>query len=245
MAEALGADVTLVTGVPDDYDRRQLAGLRVVPVAAMSCPRYENTYLPSGEREQRLYDDGAPLDGVDWASLGRPDIVIVAPAFHEFSHPPKLDSRVRGISLQGALRERLADDRIRARRDAISAARQIARAGDLAFLSDEDTAQPDRLARALARTGVTVVVTHAERGASLHHGSQVHLFPAYSATVVEPTGAGDCFATAFTVRFHESGSLEEAMRFALVAGSLAVEGEGVAGIPNRAAIERRFAQVAA
>jgi hypothetical protein len=35
------------------------------------------------------------------------------------------------------------------------------------------------------------------------------------------------------------------MRFALMAGALAVEGEGPAGVPSRAAIESRLAMVAA
>ncbi|MCK9521175.1 MAG: PfkB family carbohydrate kinase, partial [Dehalococcoidia bacterium] len=69
--------------------------------------------------------------------------------------------------------------------------------------------------------------------------------PAFAAEPVEPTGAGDCFATAFTVRFAETGDIDEASRFALAAGALAVEAHGLAAIPSRAAIEARLRKVAA
>lgn len=245
MAEALGAQVTLVTGVPDGYDRLTLAGLRVIAVPAPSCPRYENRYSRSGAREQHLYNDGVSLDGVDWRRFEPADVVIVAPAFRELSRSPKLGAAVHAVALQGVLRQRLPDNRIRPRRDAITAAKRLVRAGHFAFLSDQDTAQPQRLATSLAQTGTVTVVTHAEQGASLHTATGVATFPAYPATAIEATGAGDCFATAFAVRYRESGSLEEAMRFALVAGALAVEGRGIAGIPDRAAIEERIEQVAA
>lgn len=245
MAEALGAQVTLVTGIPDGYDRQTLAGLRVIAVPAPSCPRYENRYSRSGAREQHLCNDGVSLDDVDWRRFAPADVMIVAPAFREFSRLPKFGATVHAVALQGVLRQRLPDNRIRPRRDAITAAKRLVRAGHFAFLSDQDTAQPQRLAVSLARAGTVTVVTHAELGASLHHGEEIQTFAACPAAMVEPTGAGDCFATAFAVRYRESGSLEEAMRFALVAGALAVEGKGIAGIPNRAAIEERIEQVAA
>jgi sugar/nucleoside kinase (ribokinase family) len=62
---------------------------------------------------------------------------------------------------------------------------------------------------------------------------------------VDPTGAGDCFATAFAVRYAETESFAEAGWFAAAAGALAVEGYGLAGVPTRAAIEQRMKQVAA
>jgi len=245
MAEALGAEVTLVTGIPKDYDGLLLSGLRVVAVPAASCPRYENRYAPTGEREQHLYHEGSALDEVDWAAVGAGDVAIIAPAFHEFSSAPQVVARTRATALQGILRMRLPDNRVRPRRDAISSTRRIVGRGELAFLSEHDTANPQRLAATLAKRGAIAVVTRAEQGALLYTGDTVHAFPAVPANQVEPTGAGDCFATSFTLRYHETGSLEEAMRFGLAAGSLAVEGRGMACIPDRGAIERRARQVAA
>ena len=62
---------------------------------------------------------------------------------------------------------------------------------------------------------------------------------------VDPTGAGDCFATAFMVRLAETGSLDEACSFGLAAGALSVGAAGLAGVPSREQVERRLALEAA
>ena len=89
------------------------------------------------------------------------------------------------------------------------------------------------------------MVTRGYRGAVLFTGDSESAIEAIPADSVDPTGAGDCFATAFTVRFAETGNVSEAARFALAAGSLAVEGPGIAGIPTRAQVEERLKQEAA
>jgi sugar/nucleoside kinase (ribokinase family) len=47
------------------------------------------------------------------------------------------------------------------------------------------------------------------------------------------------------VRLAETDDLALAMRFALAAGALAVEGSGIAGLPTREAIEARINREAA
>ena len=64
--------------------------------------------------------------------------------------------------------------------------------------------------------------------------------PAYQANEVDPTGAGDVFATAFFVRLHETGDAVQAARFANAAASFVVEGPGVSCIPSRAQVEWRL-----
>jgi sugar/nucleoside kinase (ribokinase family) len=63
---------------------------------------------------------------------------------------------------------------------------------------------------------------------------------------VDPTGAGDTFATGFLIRLHETGDAGEAARFGAAAASLSVGGIGVAATPSRAEVEermRRFPEV--
>lgn len=50
---------------------------------------------------------------------------------------------------------------------------------------------------------------------------------------VDPTGAGDIFATAFLIRFQETGDPVQSARFANITASFGVEHVGVAGIPDR------------
>jgi sugar/nucleoside kinase (ribokinase family) len=60
--------------------------------------------------------------------------------------------------------------------------------------------------------------------------------PPRPANEVDPTGAGDIFATAFMIRLQETGDPIQSARFANTTASFGVEAEGVAGIPNRAQV---------
>lgn len=57
--------------------------------------------------------------------------------------------------------------------------------------------------------------------------------PPRPAQEVDPTGAGDIFATAFLIRYQETGDPLIAARFANVAASMSVEAVGLSGIPSR------------
>jgi sugar/nucleoside kinase (ribokinase family) len=58
---------------------------------------------------------------------------------------------------------------------------------------------------------------------------------------VDPTGAGDVFAAAFLVRYHETGDAADAAAFAACAASCAVEGVGVSSLGDRPEVLRRMA----
>ena len=118
--------------------------------------------------------------------------------------------------------------------------------GAIALFSDEDCADSVGLARDLAAAGMTVALTHGDNGASLFTGNSRKDYEALPAgPVVDPTGAGDCFGTAFVVRFAETGDLEEAMAWGLAAGSIAVEREGLRAAATRDELRQRIAGRAA
>ena len=56
--------------------------------------------------------------------------------------------------------------------------------------------------------------------------------PPRPASELDPTGAGDIFATAFLLRLDETGDPFDAARYANVTASFGVEGQGVTGIPS-------------
>jgi 1D-myo-inositol 3-kinase len=57
--------------------------------------------------------------------------------------------------------------------------------------------------------------------------------PPRPANEVDPTGAGDIFATSFLIRYQETGDPLDAARFANVAASFSVEYIGISGMPSR------------
>lgn len=221
-------------------------GLNVHQLPARVACRYANRYDESGARTQLLLDPGEPLDAAEIETVaGAADALLLAPAFHELSGVPASGPRLRAVSLQGALRA-VDGERVIAHPDPLAQARTLVGGGTWAFFSVEDAAEPEGLARQLAKAGARVWLTRAHVGATLFDGASERSFSAIPSDVlVDPTGAGDCFAAAFVVRFLETEDLGEATRFALAAGSLAVEHVGIAGIPARAAIERRLEREAA
>ena len=83
-----------------------------------------------------------------------------------------------------------------------------------------------------------VVVTEYRDGSTLYRrqptGEVIEIkIPPRPANEVDPTGAGDVFATAFMIRLQETDDPVEAARFANVTASFAVEHLGVSGIPSR------------
>jgi sugar/nucleoside kinase (ribokinase family) len=83
-------------------------------------------------------------------------------------------------------------------------------------------------------------VTRGRRGLRVYSGADVHDLPAFPATEVDPTGAGDVFAAAFLIALREGKPVVAAARWAACAAALSVEAKGVAGIPPRRLLEARI-----
>jgi len=101
---------------------------------------------------------------------------------------------------------------------------------DLLFVNEDEafmltqSREPGEVARALRANGATdIVLKLGGRGSILFHGAERIAAPAYPATVVDTTGAGDCFAAGFLAALHRNLSYREALRVANAAGALAVE----------------------
>jgi ribokinase len=105
----------------------------------------------------------------------------------------------------------------------------------LAGLSPEAEVEPEVVARRLIRSGVKqVVMTLGENGALIVTEKSSTRVPAIRMSAVDTTGAGDAFNAGLAIALACGASLEEAVRFAVVTGGLAVTKEGVIpSLPNR------------
>ncbi|MDU4698206.1 MAG: ribokinase [Paenibacillus sp.] len=110
----------------------------------------------------------------------------------------------------------------------------------------EPAATRDFLRLAMSRLkdlGATQIVTTlgANGSAYLDEAGEVRTVPGHPVSVVDTTGAGDCFNAALATALAQGQSLEEAMRFASLASALAVTKFGAqAGMPTGEEV-RRFA----
>jgi ribokinase len=113
----------------------------------------------------------------------------------------------------------------------------------------EDSLQDDNNEAVIQRIKIlqqhgarNVLVTRGIRGctAMTESGEMLHQ-PAFpTSTVVDETGAGDCFRAAFAVALMEACSLQTAMEYASAAGACSVERNGaVPSTPSREEVEAR------
>jgi sugar/nucleoside kinase (ribokinase family) len=86
-----------------------------------------------------------------------------------------------------------------------------------------------------------VAVTQGWQGVRLFTREAESAVPGLPRSEADPTGAGDVFAAAFLVRYHETGELLAAAAFANCAASCVVEAPGSGGLGDRAEVERRLA----
>ena len=84
-------------------------------------------------------------------------------------------------------------------------------------------------------------VTRGADGALLFVNGERYGVEADRAVEVDETGAGDVFATALLIAYNRDGSAWDAAAVAACCAAASVEGEGVASIPDRAALEARLA----
>lgn len=244
MALALGARVTLISRIPPIFDAASLAGIDVHALPANDVCRYDTRYDDDGNRTLLLLSEGESISHSDITLRSGVDALIVAPAYHEIAGLPPSDAQVQAVALQGPLRTSDQQGVVTSHAGAAGQAKPFLRQGVLAFFSEEDTADPGALARFVARKGGIALLTRGWRGATLVTADRERVLPSLPANPIDPTGAGDCFATAFVVRYAETHDLDEAARFALAAGALAVEAPGLAGVATRRQVEERLREAA-
>ena len=243
-AASLGADVTLVSRVPADYDRSWFEGLTVEALPAERAPRFENTYPEGGLRRQTLRQAGEPIASGDVPAGLTADAVVAAPALDELAEFPPVEAPVRVVSLQGALRWALPSRPVRRAPYAPSRVRPLQPPGVIAVFSDEDADDPPSLATSLSLRA-PAVVTRGSRGAWLYRKGTRSDLPAFATNVTDTTGAGDAFVAALAIRLVETGDLFISCTFANAMGSLMVERQGLLEMPSREDVDARVRRGAA
>jgi ribokinase len=101
--------------------------------------------------------------------------------------------------------------------------------------SPDAAIEPETVARELLRRGVKqVVTTLGDRGALIAIGPSCLHIPAIKVSAEDTTGAGDSFNAGLAVALSCGEKLDDAVRFAVVTGGLAVTREGVVpSLPTR------------
>lgn len=214
-------------------------------VDASATTTFRNDYDAAGNREQVLVDLAPPLSArdlpIEWSQTR---ILHLAPVVHETGEDvaEAVNAAFVGFTPQGWFRELKIGQPVMHRQWTLPPS--LLDRVDAVVVSAEDLAgegEPGALRRLADRVPV-LVITRGSAGAMAYAGGQALGVPASTARAVDPTGAGDVFAAAFFIRYHETGDLPTALRFAAAAAACAVEGLGLEAIPDRVAVLRRIGE---
>lgn len=111
---------------------------------------------------------------------------------------------------------------------------------EVVVLSLQDLGGDERRLERYIRQARILVLTVGEEGAIVYRDGIRTRVPAYDVIETDPTGAGDVFAAAFLIRYHETADPIEAARFANCVASFCVEGIGTTNLPTRDRVEWRL-----
>lgn len=241
LASRLGLRVGLLTSVGPTFPLDTLPSeIQVVNVPATETTTFEHHGRTTSRRLRLVHRARALVEAElpdEWRSVPLVHLCPVAgevdPAFaHAF------DESVLGVGPQGWLRAWRQDGIVTRR--SWDAASVVLRRAQALFLSQDDVAD-EREVRGWFDLVPVGCVTRGAAGATLFVNGEPYVVSGYPARVVDPTGAGDVFAAAFLIHYQRTQDAWEAAGFASAAGSLAVEGAGIAGVPDLAALDARWA----
>ena len=215
MARNLGLRTAVLTSRGPDLPMHDLLpGIDVVVVPSAASTQMRNVY-DDGRRTQTVPSVASRITAADvpdeWRAAG---VVLLGPVAGEVDGEMVSlfpDSLV-GVGAQGWLREIGEGGKVRqVQHDAWDASTVVGSA-DALFLSDEDLAEED-YSEALAGWAAQVPIvcfTRGDGGADVCVEGEWRRVAAFAAEAVDPTGAGDVFATAFLVRYGETKDAWEA-----------------------------------
>jgi 1D-myo-inositol 3-kinase len=237
----LGATVHILTAMPADAVRLALPDDVIVHNVETATPlTFRHEYV-SGKRELYVTATAPTLHRADlprdWTAF---DIVHLGPVAQEVGADlfSAFDGPLLGGSVQGWMRNW--DQGGHVRPLPASTLLQWAPPVDFSFLSEEDIGGQREIVDFYRQHHRIVVLTDGAHGATVYEGGATVQVPAVPVTEVDANGAGDVFAAAFLIRFHETRDAIVAAQFAAAVASFHVEQIGISGIPTRAQAESRW-----
>ncbi|HEX6288660.1 MAG TPA: PfkB family carbohydrate kinase [Herpetosiphonaceae bacterium] len=240
-AHRLGLRTAILTACTPEFDLSAIpADVTIVRQPSPETTIFENRYHAEG-RTQLLHARAATIDlhGVP-ALWQRAPILHIAPIIQEVPHTVAslFPQALVGVTPQGWLRSVDADKIVTTTpADLLELPLLGVR---VVIFSEEDVQHDEELVRRLARRIPLVVLTRAERGATVFEAGQPTDVPAFPAEVVDPTGAGDVFAAAFLAALWQGQAAIAATRWACAAAARAIEGPGVSTLPTLEQVQQRL-----
>lgn len=238
-AAALERSVGILTSTGDDcaFEAFEVSPygdrITITSHTATATTTFRNVY-DNGHRRQLVYDVAALLTpALLPGGWGRPRIAHIGPVIGEcdpaWVRAFTADTFV-GVTPQGWMRARNGDGQVEAR--LWDDAGQVLGAADAVVFSIEDVLGDWSFVEQLARQVSLLVVTLGRDGGVLFVQGQRFPFPAHRVVEVDPTGAGDIFATVFFDAVAFGTPPFAAAQYAACLASCSVTRVGLASTPR-------------
>ena len=243
MAKALGLRVGIVSSWAEDVPNDVLESIPVDNVPSKSTTTFQNIETPKG-RVQRVWDVASRLDYGQipkiWQNAA---IVHLAPVANEVDPDLvlKFPTALIGITPQGWLRSW--DDKGHVYAGEWEFASLVLGNAGAVVISIEDIQDDELFIEDAASLCPIVAVTEGSHGVRLYWNGDVRRFKPPSVPVVDTTGAGDIFATAFFARLYTTRDPWEAARFATQLSAISVTRGGLNAIPSQQEIRESMLEV--
>lgn len=239
-AHKLGCKAGVLTSASCAETLAGLDDIATHSVVSTADTVFENIYTPSG-RVQYLRSVAATLSPTDLPAEWRnTPIIHLGPVAQEVS-PEFLGSfpgAFIGLTPQGWLRRWNSSGQVHP--ISLAEPEKILGQASCVVLSLEDLGGDKQALEAYAEMSQLLVQTRGMLGAIIYMNGSRYEVPAFEAREVDPTGAGDVFATAFLIRYYETRDPLAAALFANCVASFVIEGPGTSTIPSRDQVHQRL-----
>lgn len=235
----------------EELELLRAAGVELVLARLAETPVFDNQETPAG-RVQVCHTVGRPLEiptfPAAWLAATAWSLVPVAGEVDETWAAVIPEAAYVAVGWQGMLRELAPGRRVVRRPPAPSA---LLRRANLVGVSHHDVGPGVSVAALVGflHPGADLLVTEGSRGGLLIRVGEdgpreaLRYLPTITDGETDPTGAGDTFLAALLASVLRPAIVGRSrsrrspdLRFAAAAGSLAVEGPGLAGVPDRTAV---------
>jgi sugar/nucleoside kinase (ribokinase family) len=239
-AKRLNLETGILTSWGSDYLFKNLfEGIQLHSKFTSQTTIFQNKYI-KGKREQHLLARADEIQTADLPDTWRKaKMVFVAPIANEvnFEFLDVFKNAIVCINPQGWMRRW--DNVGKVFYKAFDNYNILSKA-DITIISEEDVAMDYKIIHDMATVLKVLVVTKGDQGCDVYFKNKKTTFPAFTTKVVDTTGAGDTFSTAFLVYYFETRNLTKAAQYANVAASFCVEEDSIENPPDRKKIEKRL-----
>ncbi|MFL2761820.1 MAG: PfkB family carbohydrate kinase [Dehalococcoidia bacterium] len=243
LAQKLNYHPAIVTSMKrGDLPQNSLPGIPIHIAESINTTSFVNIYNSEGARKQKLIDIATKIKPSDipkeWIKT---PVVLLGPLANEvdYSCTRIFSDSIVIATIQGWLRQWDSKGMTSIPKEWDGT--EVLPFVDAAIVSEHDFENLEDFEKWKTLVNI-LILTQGENGATIFHsGKKIHI-PGWKTDAVDPTGAGDVFAAAFSLSYSKSSNVEYAGRFASCAASFSVQGVGFESMPTQKQVESRMNQ---